>query len=149
MSSHTLKNFLCPLSDRLFNHFCNELRGEQSMSFYKVYLEKDDKYKVIMRRNNKKDFSNEELDGAVEVVYDGKLAPSKKSQKSLFSFKGYDIGTWIHEHRLPFFIHLNDKESQNPNGMHPYSVLYNAPKTPRGGIIIIRVAENDQEGVQK
>eukprot|EP00483_Globobulimina_turgida_P002829 UN02834 len=51
----------------------------------------------------------------------------------------------MHEHRLPFFVNLDEKE----NTAHPYSILYNAPKTPRGGIIIIRIPEDDADAVQK
>eukprot|EP01084_Bolivina_argentea_P063922 116613_1 len=130
--------------ERLYNSFTNELRGEKTITFYKIYLKKNDKYKIIMRRNNRNDFSNELLDGEYEISYNGKLAPSKKSRKSIFKFIDYDIGTWMHEHRLPFFINLNKK----PENTHPYSLLYNSPKTPRGGIIIIRIPQNDDDAVK-
>ena len=133
----------------LFNSFCNELRGEKIMTFYKIYIKKKNDFKIVMRRNNKKYFSSEKLDGEYEVSYSGKMAPTKKARKSVFTFTEYDLGTWMHEHRLPFFINLNDRESTNENGVHPYSILYNSPKVPRGGIILIRIPQDDQDAVNK
>jgi len=107
-------------------------------------VEKKDEFKVVMRRNDRTQFVDESLDGEFDVVYKGKLAPSKKSAKSLFSFFGYDLGSWMHEHRLPFFINLDDKTG----APHPYSFLYSTPKIPRGGIILIRIPENDADAVK-
>eukprot|EP00484_Ammonia_sp_Unknown_P005099 CAMPEP_0197075652 /NCGR_PEP_ID=MMETSP1384-20130603/211717_1 /TAXON_ID=29189 /ORGANISM="Ammonia sp." /LENGTH=577 /DNA_ID=CAMNT_0042514501 /DNA_START=17 /DNA_END=1750 /DNA_ORIENTATION=- len=135
--------------EKMFNSFADELRGEKSMTFYKVYVANKDDYKIVMRRNNRKDFADERLDGEFEVSYAGKLAPSKKSKKSLFTFKEYDLATWMHEHRLPFFINLDKAVSTNPNGIHPYSILYNTAKVPRGGMLIIRIPEDDDDAVQK
>jgi len=135
--------------EKLFNSFANELRGEKAISFYKIYTKKKNDYRIIMRRNNKKQFNDGRLDGEYEVSYNGKLSPTKKSRKKVFTFDEYDIGTWMHEHRLPFFINLDLQQTQNPNGVHPYSILYNSPKVPRGGIIVIRIPEDDADAVQK
>eukprot|EP01084_Bolivina_argentea_P120445 213495_1 len=140
--------------ERLFKAFAGELRGEVTMSFYVINLKEDDKYHVVLRRNNRFLFSDEKVDGELEVTYNGKLAPTKKSLKSIFRFKTYDLGTWMHEHRLPFFINIDTEQFNTPQtkdqgGAHPYSILYAVPKVPRAGIIIIRIPENDDTAVQK
>ncbi len=103
-----------------------------------------------MRRNNRNDFSDELLDGEYEVSYNGKLAPSKKSRKSIFRFTDYDIGTWMYEHRLPFFINLNNKAKirKHNNLIHiVYYIIHQRHQHQEVGFII-RIPENDDIAVK-
>eukprot|EP01083_Nonionella_stella_P033630 92036_1 len=124
--------------ERLFDTVARQMKSDAQISFYKVHVHGNDKYKVVMRRNNRQQFANEAVDGAFEVVYDGKIGQSKKSKKSPLVFKEYDIKTWIDDHRMPLFINLNDSD-----GADVYSVLYRSAKIPQQGVALIRVTDVD------
>ena len=145
-------------SDKLFHSLAVEIQTETNIKLYKIFRKKgdsNDPYRIVLRRNNRENFADERLDGVFEATYNGRFAPSKKSRKSLFSFIDYDFPTWLQEHRTPFFQDLDEMENpeDNPNGVHPYSVLYLTPKVPRSGLIIIRVpdpeADDRKEVIQK
>ena len=129
----------------MFHDLAFEVRKEPNIKFYKIHRKKGEPYRIVLRRNNRRRFADERLDGVFEATYTGRLAPTKKSAKSLFSFNEYSLGTWMQEHRAPFFIDLDDMNAPdgNPEGIHPYSVLYNMPKVPRGGLILMRVPPKD------
>jgi len=135
--------------DRLFHSLAKELYKESVVKMYKIYRKKGDEYRIVLRRNNRDRFADEQLDGPFEVTYTGRIAPSKKSAKHLFSFKDYDFGTWLQEHMAPFFIDLDamSPPDGNPQGVHPYSVLYSSPKVPRGGLIVLKVPPKDDPEV--
>ncbi len=99
--------FVCVWTDRVFHGLADEVRQEPNMKCYKIYRQKGDPYRVVLRRNNRRRVADERLDGVFEATYTGRLAPTKKSGKSLFTFKDYDFGTWMQEHRAPFFIDLD------------------------------------------
>jgi len=131
--------------DRLFHVLASEIRKETNVKMYKIYRKKGDAYRIVLRRNNRRRFADERLDGVFEATYTGRIAPSKKAAKKLFSFEKYDFGSWMQEHMAPFFVDLDAIKTPegNPEGMHPYSVLYSSPKVPRGGLILLRVPPKD------
>jgi len=138
--------------DKSIYGLAHAIRGKPNMKFYKIHRKKgdpNDLYRVVLRRNNRQQFGNERLDGVFEATYTGRVAPSKKSIKSMFSFDKYDLGTWLQEHLEPFFIDLDARNPPdgNPNGIHPYSLLYLNAKIPRGGLIMLRVPPKDDPEV--
>eukprot|EP01083_Nonionella_stella_P289325 984566_1 len=135
--------FLKPKSkrERLFDAVAKEMKSEAHLSFYKVYLDRNGQYKIVMRRNNPQLFGDE-----LEVIYDGKIAESKKSKKAVFEFKAYDLKTWIQDNHMPLFIDLGrlDGSVVLDMGTAVHSVLYRTAKIPQKGVLLIRITEENE-----